>query len=141
MPSLPRIFSRDAETSHRFSANFDSVETQTESHVSIVADPWRPLVRISSEDKGGLSRNLKWLCLFARSGVEVPIAVFTRFSNLITAHDSSLLDSLSLVKAAMFSTWFKSAGRQELQIIFAQLHTRLVPHIKTQLTNHDDVDR
>lgn len=137
MPSLPRTFSHDAETSHHSGANPDLMETQVESLGSTMIDAWRPVIRISSKSKEGLSRGLQWLCLLARSGVEVPITVFTRFSTLVIEHNSSLTDSLLLVKAVMFSTWLKSVGRQELQVVFSQLHTRLAPTIKAQFANGD----
>lgn len=139
MPSLPRIFPRDAETFQRSGANPDLVETQGEGLGPTMIDAWRPVIRISSESKEGLSRGLQWLCLLAHSGVEVPVTVFTRFSTLVTEHKSSLPDSLLLVKAIMFSTWLKSVGRQELQIVFSQLHTRLAPIIKAQFANGNEV--
>ena len=34
-----------------------------------------------------------------------------------------------LVHAALLTTWLKSIGRQELQVMFAQILDRLAPHL------------
>ncbi|KAF9464728.1 hypothetical protein BDZ94DRAFT_1255766 [Collybia nuda] len=138
MPSLPRLLPREADMSHRSGVNPDQVGTQGERFASIAIDPWRPIIRISSEGREGLSRGLQWLCLLSRSGVEVPVTVFTRFSVLITEHTSSIPNSLLLIKAVLFSTWLQSAGRQELQNVCSHLHDRLAPLIKIQTSNGDE---
>lgn len=139
MSSLSRVFSRDAEASQFSGAYPDPLETEAGSFRSMAIDAWRPIIRVSSESKEGLSRGLRWLSLLACSGLEVPIQVFTRFTTLVTEHNSSLSDSILLVKAVMFSTWLKSTGRQELQSVFSQLHTRLAPLIKAQFLNGTEI--
>jgi hypothetical protein len=94
-----------------------------------VFDPWRAVIRVSSSNKDGLLRSLKWLSVLACSGVEIPVAMFMRFSTLATEYNISLADSLMLAKSVMSATWLKSMGQQELQELFAGHHTRLASHI------------
>ena len=51
----------------------------------------------------------QWICLFARSGVEVPISTFMEFSQLASSFDISLLDGLELAMAGLSSAWLKQA--------------------------------
>lgn len=130
MPSLYRLFPREIDVSQRYSvADLASPPIDDSS----VFDPWRLLVRVASESKEGLRRSLPWLCIFACGGIDVPVATYLRFSSLVSDQNLSLLESLLLVKAVMSSTWLKSMGRQELQVIFADLHTRLASEIQRNL--------
>lgn len=127
MPSLLRLFPRETDPSQRFSAVDPSTTTEGVAITSI--DPWRVVTEVASQSKDGFSRSLQWLCVFARSGVDVPVAIFELFSSLATDFQTSLSDSTLLVNALLASSWLKPTGRNQLQNILASLHSRLLSHI------------
>ena len=126
LPSLLRLF---PEEKSRFSATFDSALPNVEVKGLAVSDPWLLILGWASKSREGLSRSLHCLCVFARSGVDIPISTFTEFSSLTTKLGVSLTDSLLLVGAAFSSTYLKSMGRQDLQTVLSSLHFRLASHV------------
>jgi len=130
MPSLLRLFPREADVSTPYSAAFSQTDTPTG---GMTMEPWRVVTRIAAESKEGLTRSLQWLCLFSRSGIEIPLATFKQFSSLGIEYDISLPISLLLARSIMSSTWLKSKGRQEVQVLLSELHTRLCPQIISTL--------
>jgi hypothetical protein len=129
MLALSRLFPREVETSYRLTSGYDLNAAHAENGGHVAFDPWRAVVRVAGEGQDGLLRSLQWLCVLARSGVEIPVAVFMRFSALTTEYNASMTDSLLLVKSVMSATWLKYAGRSELQVLFSELHARLAPQI------------
>ncbi|KAJ7219313.1 hypothetical protein GGX14DRAFT_435653 [Mycena pura] len=128
MPSLYRLFPREADTSQRFSATYDS-SAPAEGVGASLLDPWRVVLDIGSRSRTGFSQSLKWLTAFARSGVEVPVSVFERFSSLAIKFQAPLLESMLLVDALMASSWLKATDRNQLQNVIASLHSQLLPHV------------
>lgn len=88
-------------------------------------DPWRIILHAAKADEEGLQRGLRWLCILARSGVEIPVATFREFSSLTQRFNSSWQQSSLLVEALFCATWLRSLGRQELQAIVSSLHHRV----------------
>lgn len=127
--SLSKLFSRER----------DNTSTSTHSEQADLSlarapvDPWQMVTRVAGEGKQGLCRSLQWLCLFARSGVDIPMTLFETFSTLFKRFDISLADSLLLSEAVMISTWLKPQGRQDLQNLISQLHERLDLQITSAL--------
>ncbi|KAJ6502509.1 hypothetical protein C8R45DRAFT_976826 [Mycena sanguinolenta] len=132
MPSLYRLFPREIDPSQRLSAAPDATPAAESAGAPI--DPWRVVMDIGSQSQGGFSQSLQWLCTFARSGVDVPVSTFERFSALSTDFHASLSDSMLLVESLLAFCWLKPTGRHQLQNIFASLHSRLLPHILECLT-------
>ncbi|KAJ6630829.1 hypothetical protein B0H10DRAFT_1938967 [Mycena sp. CBHHK59/15] len=128
MPSLYRLFPRETDASQRFSSTPDPSLISEGVGVTPL-DPWRAVTDVGSSSKGGFSRSLQWLCAFARSGIDVPVSIFERFSSLAIQFEASLPDSMLLVKALLASSWLKPMGRNQLQNVFASLHSRLLTHI------------
>lgn len=126
MPSLLRLFNRESEGGGRFST---STDISIDATGSAVADSWRVVMNVASADIEGWRRSLHWLCLFARSGVDIPVSTYMTFSSLGIKFNATLIDYVLLVDAALSSTWLKSMGRQELQVIVSALHSRLAPEI------------
>lgn len=129
MPSLYRLFNREAEASNRSSNLIDATLGPVDAIGVAVVDSWRLVMQVASTDKDNWSRSLQWLCLFARSGVDIPIRTYLAFSSLATKFEASLLECILLVEAALSSAWLKSMGRQELQSMFSVLHSRLAPQV------------
>ncbi|KAJ7109404.1 hypothetical protein C8R44DRAFT_286771 [Mycena epipterygia] len=127
MPSLYRLFPRETDASQRVSTAVD-LPTTTEAGGVTSLDPWRVVMHTGSQSRYGFSRSLQWLCAFARSGVDVPVSIFERFASLATEFHASLPDSMLLVDALLASSWLKPTGHNQLQSIFASLHSRLLPH-------------
>jgi hypothetical protein len=123
------MFPREVEASYRLTFGSDSNAASAENGGHIAFDPWRAVFRVASAKKDGLSRSLQWLSVLACSGVEIPVAVFMRFSALATEYNTSLANSLLLVKSVMSATWLKCTGRSELQELFSEHHARLAPQI------------
>jgi hypothetical protein len=129
MASILRLFYLETDTGARFSSLIDTSLPNADNSGYITTDPWRIVMAVASKSKEGLSRALQWLCLFARSGVDVPISTYMKFSSLAVRFDVSLDDGLLLVAAALSSTWLRSMGRQQLQSLFSALHVQLAPQI------------
>lgn len=100
---------------------------------SAVLDSWRVVMKVASTNKEGWRQSLQWLCVFARSGVDIPVSTYMTFSSLGSRFKASLTDCVLLVDAALSSTWLKSVGRQELQTMISALHSRLAPEISENL--------
>ncbi|KAJ6596919.1 hypothetical protein DFH09DRAFT_972654 [Mycena vulgaris] len=132
MPSLYRLFPRETDPSQRFSTAVDS-SIAVEGVGTTPIDPWRVVADVGSQSSDGLKQSLQWLCTFARSGVDVPVSIFERFSSLAAEFQASLSDSMLLVDALLASSWLKPTGRNPLQTIIASLHLRLLPHILESL--------
>ncbi|KAJ7774577.1 hypothetical protein DFH07DRAFT_865871 [Mycena maculata] len=128
MPSLLRLFPREADPSQRFSSAVDP-PTTAEGVAGTSVDPWRVVTEVGFQSQDGFSRSLQWLCAFARSGVDVPVSIYERYSFLAKGFEASLSDSTLLVDALLASTWLKPTARNQMQDILASLHARLLPHI------------
>ncbi|GLB34930.1 putative response to drug [Lyophyllum shimeji] len=126
MPSLLRLFPREGDATAPYSAGIDQFDLPT---VVSSVEPWRVVTRIAAESTEGRRRSLQWLCLFSRSGVEVPSAIFNTFCSLGSKDNMSLSDVLLLAKSMMWSTWLKPKGRQEMQKLLSELHASLSPQI------------
>jgi hypothetical protein len=85
-------------------------------------DPWKILSQIASQTKEGLRAALRWFCIFARSGVEIPVSRFEQMLGLVRQFDSSWEDSKLLIDALFCATWLRSLGRQELQTTVSNIH-------------------
>lgn len=140
MPSLFRLFNREIEGANRFSSLVDASFGPVDAVGTAVVDSWRLIMRVASADKEGWSRSLTWLCVFARSGVEIPVTTYKMFASLATEFSATLFECALLVEAAFISTWIKSMGRQELQIIFSALHSHLASQILESISSNVDVD-
>lgn len=122
-PLLIRLFNKDAEASGRGSVTLEnSALTSVDGGGLTAIDPWEILFRVASGSKEGLRASLRWSCIFARSGVEVPISRFEEMLGLVQQFDSSLEDSKLLIDALFCATWLRSLGRQELQTIVSKIH-------------------
>ncbi|CAK5277405.1 unnamed protein product [Mycena citricolor] len=130
MPTLLRLFPRDADLSQRHSTYGDLANL---AQMSAQTDPWRVVVDTASQSRDGFLRSIEWLCCFARSGVEISAAVFERFSSLAPLFHASLEESTLLVEAIMAATWLRPASRERLQAVIASLHTLLLPRLVEDL--------
>lgn len=129
MPSLYRLFNREADGGSRSNSSIDASLGPADAVGLAVVDSWRLVMKVASADKDSWSRSVQWLCVFARSGVDIPVPTFLAFSSLANKFQASLPECVLLVEAAFSSTWLKSMGRQELQTMFSALHSHLAPQI------------
>ena len=136
MPSLLRLFPEDKT---RFSTTLDAAIPDAEQKGLQPPDPWRQLMELASKGREGLSRSLQCLCVFACSGVDIPISTFLQFLSLVTNFGASLVDTLLFIEAAFFSMYLKSLGRQDLQAVLSALHSRLAPHVMHCLRTKNDL--
>lgn len=123
MTSLSRLFPRETEASQRSSVI--NIEFAAMSGLSSHTDPWQPIMNIAKESKESFARALPWLCILARSGVEISSATFRWFATSILRSHVDLRDTLIFVKALFASVWLRSLGRQDLQEVFSLLHSQL----------------
>ena len=72
---------------------------------------------------------MRWFCIFARSGVDVPVSRFEQMLGLVQKSDSSWEDSILLIDALFCATWLRSLGRQELQATVSNTHVLVCPQI------------
>lgn len=90
-------------------------------------------------DKDGFRHGLHWLCLFVSSTVDVPITAFTEMAQLAERFQADLDECALLIKAALWSSYQKSLGRQELQTVVASLHVHLTAQILNGLRSRERV--
>lgn len=102
-------------------------------------NPLRVIIDIATKSKEGYDNTLHWLCLFVRSGVEISVPTFTQLVNLGRKFGTSLEESALIVKAALWSCWLKSMGRQDMQSVITAVHTNVGPEIIAHLQSRAEV--
>ncbi|TFY77906.1 hypothetical protein EWM64_g6106 [Hericium alpestre] len=133
--SLSRLFN-EGESNQRSTTFIDSTKTVVDASALQSLNPWGVVVRSASSHADGLQRDLWWLRMFARSAVDIPIATVQQFASLANRHKLSLIESLPLTATALYLTWLRSLGRQELLAVVCSLHVRLAPDIvQNTITN------
>ena len=127
---LIRLFNKDAEAAGRGSVTLDN-STLTSMDVGGLAaiDPWKILLQVASESRDGLKVGLRWFCIFARSGVEIPVSRFEQMLGLVQQFDLSWEDSKLLIDALFCATWLRSLGRQELQASVSNIHVAVCSQV------------
>jgi len=127
---LIRLFNKDAEAVGRGSVTLENPTLAPMDVGGLAAiDPWRILFQVTSESKEGLKTGLQWFCVFARSGVEIPVPRFEQMLGLVQQFDSSWQDSKLLIEALFCATWLRSLGRQELQTTVSDIHVSVYPQV------------
>lgn len=119
--SIPRIFNREDGT-QRHSLVFEGRSSVADIAGLANVNPLQKLVEIAFANREGYRRALRWLCIFAASGVEIPIAIFGQFAASASTFQVGLEDCLVLIKAALYAAWLRPIGRQDLQVVAAILH-------------------
>lgn len=130
LPSLQRAFAKEADSSSRRSV---SVLLANDTTNTVVVEPWTTIKRLASEGKEGLRRCITWLGLMARSGVDVPNAIYVQLASAIELAQLSLRDCDRFMEAMLHTTYLKSLGRQELQAAIVTQQTRLLPELTKSL--------
>ena len=131
---LIRVFNKDAEAAGRGSVTLEnSTLTSIDVGGLAVIDPWKILFRVASESNEGLKVGLRWFCIFARSGIEIPISKFEQMLGLVQQFDSPWEDSRLLMDALFCATWLRSLGRQELQTTVSNIHMSVYPQVLEDL--------
>lgn len=135
-----RLFNKEAEAAGRGSVTLENY-TFTSTDVGGLApvDPWKIVFQAASEGGGSLTAGLRWFCMFARSGVEIPVSRFEQMLGLVQQSDPSWEDSTLLIEALFCATWLRSLGRQELQKtvsnIHVSVHSQVLEDFKTKKLN------
>ena len=111
----------------------------TETPTVLAVNPLKVIIDIAQKSFEGYDMTLHWLCLFVRSGVEISVPTFMQLVNLGNKFGVSLEVCLLLVKAALWSCWLKSMGRQDLQTVIAAIHTGIGPTLVSYLQAHHRV--
>ena len=127
---LIRLFNKDAEAAGRGSVTLEN-STFTSMDIGGLAaiDPWKILFQVASGSKEGLRAGLRWFCIFARSGVEIPVSRYEQMLELIQQSGSSREDFTLLIDALFCATWLRSLGRQELQTTVSSIHVSVYPRV------------
>jgi hypothetical protein len=128
MSSVLRLFDLGTDLSSLPDATSHKL-SRDESYSEVTVDPWRVVKEIGSTSKEGLSRALQWLCLFARSGVDIPVPAFMEFSTLAVRFGISLDDGLLFVTAVLSTSWLRPTGKRPLQKLFSSLHHLLASQV------------
>lgn len=137
--SLTRLFNAGSEAVNRFSSAGDQRGTFSDVSSITNTNPLYELLAAAKVDKNGFQHGLHWLCLFVSSTVDVPITAFTQMAQLAERFQADLDDCALLIKAALWSSYQKSLGRQELQGVVAALHVHLTTQILDGLRSRERV--
>ena len=110
--------------------------------LSALADvnPLQVMLSIATSTRSGYERGLQWLCIFAFSGVDIPVPIFLQFATLAKKFKANLRDCSKLVDAAMYSSYLRSLGRLDLQTLIAALHVHVFGEISSCLQALEKVD-
>jgi hypothetical protein len=81
----------------------------------------------------GLGKGLRWLGLLSRSGVDIPLSVYSQFIAELQSSGNPLDGICLFFKAVLASLWLRSLGRQRCQPLFANYHLSSVPAIHDAL--------
>ncbi|KAG1803828.1 uncharacterized protein HD556DRAFT_1226659 [Suillus plorans] len=137
LPILQRLLNRDsAENASRHTTFVDQVFAQADGHVVKLSDPWG-IVRRAAKGNGLLD-SLRWLRLFARSGVDINVPIFAEYSELSRKGLVTLKQASVFAEATLMSVWTKSMGRQDLQKSISTMIVSLQPAIKSALRSSSD---
>lgn len=91
----------------------------------------------STDVSGEYSQGLRWLCLFATSGVDIPSHIFEGFASTVSSQNSDLKDCNLLLKAILVHTWLRPLGRYDLQQVIALLNRKKESEIVRRLQCND----
>ncbi|KAI0362213.1 hypothetical protein OH77DRAFT_1416438 [Trametes cingulata] len=140
LASLSRLFNKEVDSSsQRFSTVVDPRLTMTDNPSLLNVNPLRVIIDIATKSKEGYDSTLHWLCLFVRSGVEISIPTFAQLVGLGKKFGVSLEESSLLIKAALWSCWLKSMGRQEMQGVVAAVHANIGQQLVAHLESRDKI--
>lgn len=130
MPSLQRLLGNGSESSQHLSSSIDLTSSTSDKPRLPLIDPFYAILNHAKQTEDDLSRNLLYLSMLTKSGVNVPTSFFVQFSKLIDFNGSNSLDNASvLLKAIFLCLWQTPTGRQELQGLIAMLHSRLANQV------------
>ena len=110
--------------------------------LSALADvnPLQVMLSIATSTRSGYERGLQWLCIFAFSGVDIPVPIFLQFATLAKKFKANLRDCSKLVDAAMYSSYLRSLGRLDLQALVAALQVHLKAEILGYLQSSERLE-
>lgn len=137
LSSLQRLLNQDtAENVPRQSTFVDQILARIDGHVVKLSDPWGMVRRAAKQN--GLLDSLRWLRLFARSGVDINVPVLAEYGELsrkglVTMEEGSVFSGIALL-----STWTRSMGRQDLQTSVSTMFASLEPAIQNALRSSGD---
>ena len=112
----------------------------TENQSLMTVNPLKVIVDIATKSNEGYDNTLHWLCLFVRSGIEVSVPTFMELVGLGNRFGISLEVCSILIKAALWSCWLKSMGRQDLQTVVANIHAGISEQLAMFLRAHHRTD-
>ena len=103
-------------------------------------NPLQSLMTVSFGSRDGYQRGLRWLCIFASSGVDIPLPLFYQFAGEAPRFRATLDDCLVLARACLYAAWLRSIGRQELQAVAGILHEYLAQDLVSRLWSGESND-
>ncbi|KAF9075268.1 hypothetical protein BDP27DRAFT_1315801 [Rhodocollybia butyracea] len=112
IPSLLRLFQREQEHSHRFSASDKTLPLSEGSDF----DPWHHILA-TSEDPNGLTRSLCWLSLVACSGIDISVSTYFHFANLLEAFKLPVSSSLTFQMQRIVTDLHFHLGSDVIQLM------------------------
>lgn len=137
LPILQRLLNRDStESTSRHTTFVDQIFAQVDGHVAKLSDPWGVVRRAAKEN--GLLGSLRWLRLFARSGVDINVPIFAEYSELSRKGLVTLKQASVFAEAILLSVWTKLTGRQDLQRLISTMIASLQPAIQSALQSSID---
>ncbi|KAG1756739.1 uncharacterized protein EDB91DRAFT_1332497 [Suillus paluster] len=137
LPILQRLLNRDsAESTSRHTTFVDQIFAQGDGHVVKLSDPWGMVQRAVKQN--GLLDSLRWLRLFARSGVDINAPIFAEYSELSRKGLVTLKQGSVFAEATLLSAWTRSMGRQDLQKSVSTMIASLQPAIQNALQSSGD---
>ncbi|KAF9264659.1 hypothetical protein L218DRAFT_195329 [Marasmius fiardii PR-910] len=116
LPSLTRAF--QPESSQRYSILDGGILVPD----TIRFEPWGLVAKTASESGGGLQISLKWLRVFALSGISIPYRTLEQIMDLVGQSEDAALDFTHVL---LLNTWQRSSDRERIQKLVATLHLRM----------------
>ncbi|KAL0071388.1 hypothetical protein AAF712_001245 [Marasmius tenuissimus] len=113
--SLTRVFQSEADASQRYSV----LDNTTAIPDGLSFNPWDLVASTASGSGEGLRTALRWLRIFALSGVTVPFDTLDSISSLV-ANSSEAASQFTHV--LLLATWQRPTNREQTQKLVASLH-------------------
>lgn len=120
MPSLYRLFPREYEAGQRWSSASEVPGLVKETVGSMVADPWESVQEMVSQE--GTKTAVQTFSVFARSGVDIPVSVFSYLGVQLQETTATFEDALVFTHALLSTIWLQPKGRDTILDVLLTLH-------------------
>ncbi|KAF5358295.1 hypothetical protein D9756_001552 [Leucocoprinus leucothites] len=131
--TLLRLFPRDSDYRATSTLIISASGEQVERSAGLETDPWQVIVNVTRSSQSNIDTGLSWLNLLSRSGIEVPLDIYTHFISGLGAIQNPLKGVNLFIETMLASLWLRPHGRHRYQRLLADFHLSLLPALHRAL--------